>query len=201
MSDAIQVALFDCDGVLQHPALNFVDGLAALGGPNFPWAVFDAELPALRGEVSLESILAEVVAAQDVSCSVGELLTLWDHISVDEAAWSVVDDVRALGVQVALATNQQDYRAGRMRASLGYDERVDHSFYSCDLGACKPEPEFFLRILEVLDVPAAATLFIDDSAGNVEVADRLGLHVIHHDPSGGATALRRELHRFVPGLS
>lgn len=196
----IEVVLFDCDGVLQRPARDFVDALTEVGGPAFPWAVFDAELPSLRGEVSLRSVIEKLAVGWPMDRSVEDTLSLWDDIVVDQAAWQVVADVRAAGVRAALATNQQDRRARRMRLDLGYDQRVDRSFYSCELGSCKPESAFFHSALTSLQVDAPATVFVDDSARNVEVAAELGMNVILHGPAAGAADLRQSLARFVPSI-
>lgn len=52
-------------------------------------------------------------------------------------------------------------------------------FCSAQLQAAKPSPAAYLRCLEALAMPPAATLFVDDSDANVAGARKAGL-VAHH---------------------
>jgi 2-haloacid dehalogenase len=56
-------------------------------------------------------------------------------------------------------------------AFLGHFERI---YVSGDLRMIKPEPDIFQHVLDDLAMPAGRILFIDDSAKNIEAADRLG---------------------------
>jgi 2-haloacid dehalogenase len=66
----------------------------------------------------------------------------------------------------------------------------DDVVISGSLGVKKPDPAIFEHLLTRHRLDPAATLFVDDSARNVEAAGRLGL-VTHHFRS--ADALRRDL--------
>lgn len=53
---------------------------------------------------------------------------------------------------------------------------------SNEVGLIKPDPAIFTTALELLDVPPAQALFIDDIAENVEAARALGIAgLVHHD--------------------
>lgn len=200
-ADPARVLLWDADGVLQHPsgdaAATWLTRLDAWGGKGFAEAVFAAEKPALRGEARFRDVLDELLATwPGATADVDDLLGLWEEVERDDAAIALVEEVAASGVSCVLATNQQDYRRDFLRENFGYDDVFARSFYSCDLGAMKPEPEYFARVLAALDVAAvdAATIgFVDDSAANVETARRLGIRAVHHDPSTGVDGLRQVL--------
>jgi HAD superfamily hydrolase (TIGR01509 family) len=53
--------------------------------------------------------------------------------------------------------------------------RFDRVLASCHLGARKPEPAFYRRLLAALDLPASAVLFVDDRQINVDAARGAGL--------------------------
>jgi putative hydrolase of the HAD superfamily len=80
-----------------------------------------------------------------------------------------------------------------MRDHLGHDARFDRVYYSCEIGAAKPERKFFHHILDDLGLPAAAVGFVDDSAANVQAALDVGLHAVRHDPASGVQTLRDEV--------
>jgi len=188
------VLLWDADGVLQHTSVGWVEALDTAGGPGFAEAVFEAELGAMRGSEPLRLTLERVLSSwPDTRTDVPALLGLWERAVVDQAAMELVGEVRATGVQCALATNQQDHRRVWMRDQLGHDARFDRVYYSCEIGAVKPEPEFFHYILEDLGLPAAAVGFVDDSAANVQAALDVGLHAVRHDPATGVQKLRDEV--------
>jgi HAD superfamily hydrolase (TIGR01509 family) len=71
-----------------------------------------------------------------------------------------------------------------LRADFGLDDLVDGVWASCDLGVRKPDPAFFLRLLEHVGREPAACLFVDDRPENVAAAAALGLraHVFRGAP-------------------
>lgn len=81
---------------------------------------------------------------------------------------------RAAGVRVFLATNQEHLRAEYLMSALGLRAHVDGIFYSAELGAKKPEAEFFTRVQKRVGVRGEEMLLIDDSAANVEAAVKAG---------------------------
>lgn len=198
----VRVLLWDADGVLQHPPRRWTQGvwsqtLESWGGPGFAELLFAAELPALRGEVPFRDALARLLDEHpQVTAGVGDLLGLWEQVERDEDALRLVAEVAASGVSCVLATNQQDHRKEYLRRTFGYDGHFERSFYSCDLGAMKPEPAYFERVLEALGVdPADADEvgFVDDNLANVETALSLGIRAVHHDPASGVAGLRATL--------
>lgn len=66
----------------------------------------------------------------------------------------------------------------------------ERAYFSSSLGACKPDPRVFERVIARLDVPPAETLFVDDCPEYLKGAAEAGL-VTHHFES--ADALRAEL--------
>ncbi|XVX21788.1 HAD family hydrolase [Actinomycetota bacterium] len=193
--------LWDCDGVLQHgTGADWGARLDAFGGPGFAEALFAYELPALRGERPFRECLAELLAGwPQTGLDVDDLLHMWEAFTVDAEALGIVAEVRSLGVRCALATNQQDHRAAYMREHWGYDAHVDRSFYSCDVGAMKPEPAFFAHIIETLGEVPADIAFIDDVPANVEAAQALGIRALRHDPASGPVGLRADVARLLAG--
>lgn len=190
----VTVLLWDADGVLQHPRHEWAPRLEAWGGPGFVEALFAAEVPALRGEVPFREALTQLLIEwPDVTASVDDLLELWEQVDSDDGAIALVREVAATGVTCVLATNQQDHRKAYLRRVFGYDDVFARSFYSCDVGARKPEHAYFDRVLKALDVPAGEVGFVDDVEANIEAARQLGIRAVHHDPASGVVGLRSAL--------
>ncbi len=68
---------------------------------------------------------------------------------------------------------------------------------TCEFGARKPEPVVYERLLARYGARPAHSVFIDDSAANVEGAQRAGMHgVLYHD----LDTLRAEITRIAAEL-
>ncbi len=87
--------------------------------------------------------------------------------------------VRAAGVRVYLATNQEHLRATYLMEQLGLAEHVDGIFYSARLGAKKPDLEFFSKVQSAVGLCGDEMLLIDDSASNIEAALKAGWQALH----------------------
>jgi len=187
----IAAVLIDADGVLQRTPQDWYDVLHGLGGAGFPEACFELERPSLRGDGNFRDHMQAHIDEHALPCTVDDVLEPWLRIELDEGAMAVVADVRAAGTPCYLATNQQSVRAAHMRSALPYEDVLDGSFYSYELGVAKPDPAYFTHIVERLGVPPEQLLFVDDRADNVAAARSVGLaaeEVPQHDH--GAT-LRR----------
>jgi len=200
----IRTVLFDADGVLQQPAPGWRDKVAELcGDPDqterFVEEVFTVERPCFRGRADFGQALDAVLKRWGSRFSVADALQIWTLIEPDAGILEIVSRLRAGGITVGLATNQQAYRADFMTFRLGYAELFDHLFYSCNIGYAKPSEEYFQAVLDRLAVPAPELLFLDDHEANVHAAGRLGLQAEVFSIEEGATRAMLILERY--GLS
>jgi putative hydrolase of the HAD superfamily len=179
MSDPVAVLLLDADGVLQANPPGWRDEVAAAGPPGrgeeFVADLFASEQDAMVGQARFVDVLADVCARWDVPHRAEELLDQWCRVDVDPAMLDLVDAVRGAGTPCALASNQNDFRARFLRDDLGYDDRFDAVFLSCDLGSKKDGPGFFPRVAADLRAEPGSLLLVDDGEGNVASATRAGL--------------------------
>jgi putative hydrolase of the HAD superfamily len=194
---AIRFVLLDADGVVQRFPGDFIAKLSALTPkPNkkaFLDEVFAAEHPYMEGGTGFPDALAEVLRRWHVSHPVDQVLQLWTDIEVDAGVVGVVKHLRKQGIRVALATNQQETRARYMEGALPYRASFDHCFYSCFLGAAKPDSRFFQSALASLGAGADEVLFVDDSAANVQSAAALGMRSELFPHFAGAAVLLKHL--------
>lgn len=130
---------------------------------------------------------------------VQDALRIWNQIEPNADVLNLVGALRASGVVVALATNQQAYRANYMTNALGYQRHFDKLLYSCELGHAKPSADYFASALTRVAIEPTATLFIDDSGANVSSARECGLGAEVFHVSEGIGRLRKILDEY--GLS
>lgn len=193
-----RVVLFDADGVVQRPTLDWWSRLTALvpsDGDAFVAELMAAEQPALVGKVDFTDALADVLQRWNSTATLDEALEPWTWFAAEPAVVELIQTLRAAGIGCHLATNQHAYRRAVMQDERGYGAWFDHTFYSCDLGLAKPDPAYFRAILGTLDVPASDVLFIDDNEANVAGARSVGLQAELYDLSAGVPALVELLRR------
>jgi HAD superfamily hydrolase (TIGR01509 family) len=97
--------------------------------------------------------------------------------------------VRRTGIQLALLSDAPEPIAQAIDHSR-WSRHFDHCYYSCRLGAAKPDPRAFQIVLRDLGAKPDEVLFIDDRAENTAAARNLGIRTITFT---SASALDREL--------
>jgi putative hydrolase of the HAD superfamily len=183
MTPAVQHVLFDADGVLQDLPGGWHDAVRPFLGDQtdaFLLRTWEEELPMLAGQGDYKPLLE--AALRDHGCDEDVDVVyraVWHRIDLIDESVLLVHTLKAAGYGVHLGTNQEQYRGGYMRTELGYDDLFDVSCYSYELGARKPDPEFFRQALRRIDADAATVLFIDDNLPNVEAAREVGLNAEH----------------------
>ena len=87
-------------------------------------------------------------------------------------------ELKRRGYKLAICTNNVREWEQLWRAKLPVDEIFDEVVDSAFVGARKPEPRIYEITLERLEVPAAASLFVDDVELNCAAARELGLSAV-----------------------
>ena len=191
----------DADGVVQYPSPGWLKDMARLGGPGFIPEAFGREVTTLTGKGDLREELAGILERRGRTCTADDILEIWYRIEVDERMLTLVDRVRAAGVVTVLATNQQSYRGTYIREHLPYDDHFDHQFHSFEIGLAKPDPNYFVHVVETLGVDPAEAVFVDDVLANIRGAKAAGLNGIHFALTDTYGSLRWRLQALgVPGL-
>ncbi len=189
----IDTVLFDADGVIQRPTVDWretLTGFVAAGAADeFVLDLMVSERPSIAGKGDFREAAAEVLARWSSTGSLEEVLQLWHAFEADPVVVGWIQELRAAGIGCHLATNQHTYRRAIMHDERRYGDLFDQTFYSCDLELAKPDPAYFRAILAAVDRPASSVLFIDDNAANIEGALSVGLHAELYDLEHGLDAL------------
>mgnify|MGYP000889152839 FL=1 len=193
----LKAVLWDADGVLQQVPGGWRPLLNDLIGPErtdaFLTSLWPTAMEAMRGRGDILVALDELFERQGLLDVAPRIREVWGTFDRFDDTRDLVAEVRRTGIGCHLATNQDPLRASYMRERLGYGDLMDRSFYSCDVGAAKPDPEFFERVLEALALPADEVAFVDDHADNVATARAVGLQAVHWHHDEGLPTLRAAL--------
>lgn len=149
---AIEHIIFDADGVFQYPTVHWQPGLqAALKLKDdseayaFLAAVFEAEAGALETNVGFVEKLEAVMMKWNRSAFMNEALAVLNSIEVHCDVMQVIQSVRRKGISCYIGSNQQYLRATHMSEILNYKSLFDREFYSCFIGAAKPDIDFLKK--------------------------------------------------------
>jgi putative hydrolase of the HAD superfamily len=206
-SVTIEAVVFDLGGVYtdspfealraagEAKGASFEDALAVVFGSydddtDHPWH------RAERGELDLEATRAEIRALGVERGIEIDLFDMLAYMSSDGGLREVVVErtrsLRVSGLRTGLLTNNiAEFRA-YWRPMLPLDELFDVVVDSSEVGMRKPDPRIFELVLEQLGgIDPTRAVFLDDYAGNVEAARRLGMHgiVVEPDPTGAIAEL------------
>ena len=96
-------------------------------------------------------------------------------LSIDWEMVGLVQNLRKRGVATFLVTNINSFHARYIRQNFPeVFPSFDYCMISCEEGIIKPEPEAYIRPLEILGLKSEDCIFIDDSWSNIKAACRLG---------------------------
>ena len=133
-----------------------------------------------RGEVSLGDACSEIIEISARSGKEVDPLELLMKLGTGGGARDPLvlrtRTLRAEGYKTALVTNNVIEFREHWQRVLPLEELFDVVVDSSEVGMRKPNPAIFLHTLELLEsVTPERAVFLDDYAGNIDAAARLGL--------------------------
>ena len=136
------------------------------------------------GREDLEPQLAGVLAKIAPGLSAATLIDYWfeNDSRLDQTLLTDLAALRATGIPMFLATNQEHRRAAYLMENLGLSSYFDGIFYSAMLGYQKPASEFFRLATERVGIDPSEIAFIDDYPANIEAARQFGWKAMHWAP-------------------
>jgi putative hydrolase of the HAD superfamily len=181
---AIGCVLFDLDGVLaDYDRGTRVEVLARhLGRPAeaVRAAIYASGIEDAADAGRLDTPAYLSALRRELGCSIGADAWVDARRAATRprpAMLELASELHGKGLTVAVLSNNGTLMAERWPAIVPalFPLFEGRAFCSARLGAAKPSPAAYLRCLQALSIPPAATLFIDDNAANVEGARAAGL--------------------------
>ncbi len=192
--DAIDTVVFDVGNVLlrfdpaelaakvfpdDEEARRTVQRLAT-GTPY--WPMLD------RGTLSLADAPARMAGFETGAIPVLQrFMRGWLELPPIEEGIAFLRAVRAQGKRTCILSNYNAEAYAIVRAKYAFLREIDGEVISSTVGLLKPDPAIFRLAEARLGRDPSRTLFIDDSAANVEAALSLGWHAFWNNESGKLT--------------
>ncbi len=186
----IEAVLFDLGGVYTESPFTAMDQLSAELGTtpdtireilfgdyhednDHPWHRLE------RGEITLHNARGKIIAlGEERGFQIDPLVMLARIGSGGGTRDVLIDRTRELrreGYKTALLTNNFAEVRQAWRTLLPVDELFDVVVDSSEVGMRKPDPAIFQHTLDLLSAEAERSVFLDDFAGNIAAAGRLGI--------------------------
>lgn len=183
MSAEIQAVIFDVGGVLvpfqMEPALQKLAAKLNLTVEELHEVTGQWRDAWVTGKMRTEDFWDNVMNDERVttSASVDELTFtgLGKDWEPEQVLMDFAIGLKASGYQIAILSDTITPHAELIR-SKGVYEPFDPVVLSHEVGLRKPDPAIYQLTLERLGLPAAETVFIDDTPENIEAAKALGMH-------------------------
>ncbi len=110
--------------------------------------------------------------------------------AVDSEMIGLMQDLPRKGVSLALASNSGKAWIDSVWKKID-DAPTIAQLITPDMGAAKPQPEYFAHVLSVLKVPASEIVFVDDRQANCMGATDAGIDAVWYQ--GDVAELRRHI--------
>jgi phosphoglycolate phosphatase len=181
--------IFDLDGTLVDSVADVTTVLNAVLGPEGLPAFSADEVRTMIGN-GIRALLVKALAARGIA-PVPEWLDALHHrfqaLYVREharetkafpEAEAVLDELSARGIRIGVCTNKSGTPARLILSALGLDRYIDAVVAADDGFGHKPAPEPLLACVAALGVPASSTVYVGDSAIDLETGRAAGIPVV-----------------------
>ncbi len=156
-----------------------------------------------REALSIDEITAMMTASAPEYSA--DILTVFGglHRTIGrrDYACGLIRSLKNRGFKVYYLSNYSSYTLNRTRGALDFLPLMDGGLFSYEVKQVKPEPEIFASLLaRYPSIRPEESVFFDDSAVNVEAAQKLGFHgIVFQNPSQAMAELAAMPCRyFVP---
>ena len=134
------------------------------------------------GKISKEDFSRKVCDLSDKSVTEEEMVGAWNGIfSPISEMWEVVEILIEAGHRLILFSNTNDLHLDYLRPRYPILREFPEGHFSCVEGCLKPDSEFFNRAIARFDLIPEETLYLDDSAENVEAGRVMGFRCHQYD--------------------
>ena len=132
----------------------------------------------MKGFLGMQEHLKNVFTELNIALSIDEFIEYWLNHDFDINT-EIIPIIKSIkGPSLYIGTNQDIHRTAFLQEKFAH--YFDGFFSSYQIGAIKPEPEFFRYIESKINIQSKDIAFIDDSKSHIEAATKLGWTCHHY---------------------
>lgn len=124
--------------------------------------------------------VAELLGSSSYDVARFEAATLQATFDPSEPMKTLVDDVKAHGIDTSLLSDMYLFEVEKTRPWGRYDQ-FDYVAFSAESGLTKADPEFFMQTLQHFNHNPSDALFVDDTESHIQTARKLGIDTLLAD--------------------
>ena len=179
--------LFDIDGVLLHHTKWFYEEFSkgySASAINVLKKYCEGKdiVRCDRGEADTYEVIEPYLREIGYSGSIDafyDMKNSFESNGIDWIALKKIKQIRELGAQCFIGSNQDHRRKEHLLKSMGLKEIVNEAYFSCDFGYVKPEREYWENVhkriaRKIEGIQAKEIVFFDDREENIESAREYG---------------------------
>ena len=149
----------------------------------------------ILGRKHLHAALDDCLPELSETLTAQEFIDYWfsRDSMIDEAVLADARALKAEGLAIYLATNQEHQRARYLMEAMGLAAHVDGIIYSAAIGEKKPRPGFFAAAEKRTGASPSELVLVDDAEANVAAARAAGWTAFQWTPEKSLAGLIRGL--------
>lgn len=134
------------------------------------------------GKMSDHKFYRNIVRRLEVELSYQRFCELWCDLFVENTAMSSLVGMLEQTYTIIIASNTNTLHYNHITKHFPYIQKIQHKALSYEMGMLKDNPQFFEHLLRKFRLQPPETLLIDDTLGNVEAAEKVGIKgIIYRD--------------------
>lgn len=151
-----------------------------------------------KGNLTEKEFITKFLEISELNLTISDLIQIYEKdISITLGMRDLLESLHT-NYSLAILTNEGKEWADRKIDILGIRRLFDEIITSADLHKLKPEKDFYIKALGIINSNPEECLFIDDLARNCEVAESLGIRSICFS---NVEKLKKDLNPFLVDLS
>lgn len=179
----LKLVIFDMDGTLCNTedihAKGWKDALTAFG-----YEVEDEVIQSMRGKSIADNNLTitEFTKDPEITQKIRQEREAYilhmiqtDQVKLMPGVQELLSHLKAINIPMALATTSYSERAEKIINQLGIADYFDTKVFGDMITHQKPNPEIYLKVLEMTQVPVEQTIAVEDSPSGLKAARSAGI--------------------------
>ncbi len=184
--------LFDIGNVLLNLHFDHFYN-TVLGAPDapVPEALSALKDPYETGKITCDEFVSQSLQILKSDLSHSQFISAWEDIfSLNEPMWEVVRQLKKDNHRLILFSNTNAIHARSFLATYPGFSLFNHHHFSQEIGAIKPNDDFYQKAITTYDLIPSETLYLDDLPDNIATGKRLGFRSWQYDLNDHAACLR-----------